>query len=178
MQIDVNGSMVQRQFPFAESNLNLFANLSSSEISCANGLSTEGFQPLAVNADGSLNSCTNPAQYGSTVSFFVHGVGASQLGFPPPAQFSGVQAYVDSCSAAVTNASLIDGFVYKVDVSLPASGLPCENFSPVQSETYFQVTLSYNGVPAGPLLVPANLAGPVLNFSPPGEPMPMIVWVQ
>ncbi len=88
-----------------------------------------------------------------------------------------MQAYVDSCSAAVTNTSLIDGFVYKVDVSLPAPGLPCENFSAGQGETYFQVTLSYNSALVGPLFVPGDLAGPVLNFSPPGEPMPMVVWV-
>jgi uncharacterized protein (TIGR03437 family) len=177
MQVNVNGSMVQRQFPFAESNVNLFANLSSSQISCPNSPTAYGFQPLATNADSSLNSCTNPAQYGSTVSFFVHGVGAMQLGFPPPAQFSGIQAYVDSCSAAVTTESLIDGFVYKVDVTLPVSGLPCEIVTAGQGETYFQVTLSYNGVPAGPLVVPANLAGPIQNFAPPGEPMQMVVWV-
>ena len=33
-----------------------------------------------------------------------------------------------------------------------------------QGETCFQITLSYNGVPAGPLFVPANLAGPVLKL--------------
>ncbi|MBZ5592797.1 MAG: SBBP repeat-containing protein [Acidobacteriia bacterium] len=176
MQVTVNGSSVERQFPITASNLNLFADLSSNQISCPNAPTAVGFQPLATNADGSLNSCTNPARFGSTVSFFVHGVGG--FGSPPP-QLLNLQASVGPCSAAVTNASLIDGFVYKVDVSLPASPLPCiEVFGSSQVESYFAVALSFNGAPVGPLFVPADAAGPVLNFSPPGIPMPMIVWVK
>jgi hypothetical protein len=72
---------------------------------------------------------------------------------------------------AVTDGSLISGFVYKVDVSLPAPGLPCESFSAGQDETHFQVTLSYNGAPAGPLVISANLAGPLRSLSPPSEPI-------
>jgi uncharacterized protein (TIGR03437 family) len=172
MQVTVNGVSVQRQFPFTASNLNLFADLSANLISCPSAnFNANGFQPVAANADGSFNSCTNPARYGSTVSFFVHGVG----GFAPPPQLLNLQAFVGFCSAAVTNASLIDGFVYKVDVSLPASLLPCaEDYSAIQAENEFPVTLSYNGVPVGSRVVPTG--GPIINFSP-GEPMPMIVWV-
>jgi uncharacterized protein (TIGR03437 family) len=177
MQINVNAASVQRQFPVTESALNLFANLSSSNINCANAFTTAtGFQPVATNADGSLNSCTNPAAYGSTVSFFLHGAGG--IG-GPAGQLLNLQVTAGSCSAAVTNTSLIDGFVYKVDVSLPVSLLPCdEEYSYNQGENYFPVTFtSYNGAPVGPFYVPADLAGPVLSFSPPGIAMPMVVWV-
>jgi len=177
MQVTVNGISVQRQFPFTASNLHLFADLSSDHLPCLNArITVTGFQPLATNADGSLNSCANPARYGSTVSFFMHGAGGFET---PPAQLLNLQALVVSCSAAITNTSLITGFVYKVDVSLPASLMPCDEFfSGSQGETYFPVTFRYNGVPVGPLSVPANLGGPLLNFSPPGESMPMIVWVK
>lgn len=178
MQLTVNGVSVQRQFPFTASNLNLFADLSANEISCPSAhFIANGFQPVAANADGSLNSCTNPARYGSTVSFFVHGVGAISLGFPPPQQLLNLQAFVGRCSVPVTNASLITGFVYKVDVAMPSSLLPCAgSYNPNQAENQFPVTLSYNGMPVGPRVVPVPTGSPIINFSP-GEPMPMIVWV-
>ncbi len=177
MRVMVNGSTLQRQFPFTASNLNLFANLSASEVSCpAANFIANGFQPLAMNADGSLNSCANPAAYGSAVSFFVHGVGAIQLGFPPAPQLLNLQAFVGGCSTAVLNASLITGFDYKVDVAMPSSLLPCaQSYSTNEAENSFTVTLSYNDAPVGPLVLPAG--GPTVNFSP-GQPMPMVVWVK
>jgi uncharacterized protein (TIGR03437 family) len=170
MQMTVNGAVIQRQFPFAASNLNLFANLTSPEASCASGIfNGNGVQPLALNADGSVNSCANPAKYGSTVSLFMEGAGGYASS---PPQSLNPQAYVGYCAAAVPNASLIDGFVYKVDVTMPASQLPCaEDYSANQPETGFPVTLSYNGLPVGPLYVPAA-GSPVTN-----NPVPVIVWV-
>ena len=172
MEIGGNGARVQRQFPFTTSNLNLFADLSSNQVRCdqANFIAN-GFQPVAANADGSMNSCTSPARYGSTVSLFVHGVG----GLAPPPQLLNLQAYVGLCSAAVTNATLVNDYVYKVDVKLPDSPLPCADaYSSMQAEGQFPVTLSYRGVPVGPVVVPTG--GPIINFGP-GSPMPMIVWV-
>ena len=55
----------------------------------------------------------------------------------PSTQLQNLQVLAGSCSAAVTNTSLVDGFVYKVDVSLPSSLLPCdENFSVSPGENY------------------------------------------
>ena len=171
MQMTVNGAVIQRQFPFAASNLNLFANLTSPETSCASAtFNGNGAQPLALNADGSVNSCSNPAKYGSTVSLFVEGAGGYSS---PPPQSLFPQALVGVCAAAVPNASLIDGFVYKVDVTMPGAQFPCaEDYSATpQTETGFPVTLSYNGLPVGPLYVP-GAAFPVTN-----NPIPVIVWV-
>lgn len=174
MQLTYNGAAVQRQFAFTTTNLNIFANLTTNLNPCPSVPSTSlGFQPLAVNADGSTNSCATPAKAGSIVSLFVHGAGG--FGSPPP-QLVNLHASLEfGCTALVTNAALISSFVYKVDVSLPASLAACgEDFSGTQG---VPLTLSYNDAPVGPFYIPADLAGPVLNFSPPGVPMPMTVWI-
>ncbi len=173
MRLTYNGAGVERQFPLTLSNLNLFADLSTLLNPCPDVPSDIGFQPMATNADGSTNSCTNPAKAGSTVSFYVHGAG----GFgPPPPRLVNLHASLGfGCTALVTDASLISSFVYKVDVSLPASLEPCAEF--FSGTEGVPLTLRYNDAPVGPLTIPANLAGPELSFSPPGEPMRMIVWV-
>ncbi len=175
MQITYNGGSVQRQFPFTASNLNLFADLSTNQNPCPNvPTSDPGYQAVAANADGSSNSCTNPAKAGSTLSLFVHGVG----GFVSPApQLRNLVASVGfGCTALATSAELVTEFVYKVDITLPASFAQCNVF--FSGAQGIPLSLSYNNAPVGPLVVPADLAGPVLNFSPPGTPMLMIVWVQ
>jgi uncharacterized protein (TIGR03437 family) len=175
MQLKVNGVTIQRQFPYAVSNLNLFADLSTVQVPCPAAITIDyGFQPVSMNADGSANSCAHPAKYGSTVSFFMHGAGVDTLGVQPPQHLVNVQALVGNCTAPVTNASLIDRFTYKVDVTLPASLLPCSNYSSSSAESTFWVTFSYNGNAVGPLLVPFPNGGEIVSL---GEPMPMTVWV-
>ena len=178
MQLTVNGATAQRVFPYANSNMNLFANLSSNQVSCPAGFilaSANGFQPLALNADGSANSCANPAKYGSTISFFVHGVGPD-FG-QPPQQLLNLQALVGGCSATIVNAALLDSFVYKVDVTMPTAALPCaQAYEGSTAENPFAATFLYDGAPVGPLVVPPPNGGPIINFTP-GQPMPMIVWL-
>jgi uncharacterized protein (TIGR03437 family) len=172
MQLTVNGVPIQRQFPYTVSNLNLFADLSPTQVSCPAAVSIGNpIQPVAMNVDGSANSCANPAKYGSTVSFFMHGVGGDAFGSQPPQQLLNVQAFVGWCSATVTNASLIDSFVYKVDVTMPASLLPCAQIYTNLAENSFYVTFSYDGDTVGPRSVPMN-GGLIMNFA-----MPMTVWV-
>jgi hypothetical protein len=94
----------------------------------------------------------------------VHGVGAIQLGFPPPSQLLNVQAFPGTCSAEVTDTSLITNFVYRVNVALPHAGSPCgELASTAFLENYLSFTLSFNGAPTGPRVVPTE--GPTVNFS-------------
>ena len=175
MQLTYNGASIQRQFPLVLSNLNLFANLSTTQNPCPNVPSTAyGYQPLAMNADGSPNSCTNPAKAGSTLSLFVHGPGGFGM---PPSQLTGLDASVGfGCIALVASAIQVTPFVYQVNVSLPASLAACdETFNGAAQG--IPLTLSDNGAPVGPLVVPANLAGPELKFTPPGQPMQMLIWV-
>jgi uncharacterized protein (TIGR03437 family) len=42
-----------------------------------NGRSVSGLRPLALNADGTLNSCANPAPSGSAVTIFMNGIGVT-----------------------------------------------------------------------------------------------------
>jgi uncharacterized protein (TIGR03437 family) len=175
MQLTVNSASVEREFPLAAASLNFFADLSSNQLSCANSPVASGVQAFALNPAGSLNSCTNPTKYGSTVSFFAHGAGVNGA---PPTQLVDLEAYIGygPCMVELPNSSLINGFVYKVEVSLPASSQPClESFV---GENYVPVMFRYKGESAGPMAVPANLGGPELNFTTPGEPWQMIVWVK
>lgn len=54
------------------------------DLATCNSQSIAGIQPLALNADGSLNTCTNSAAPGSAVTVFLDGVGATL-----PAQSTG-----------------------------------------------------------------------------------------
>ena len=170
MELKVNGVTIRRQFPLTVSNMNLFATLTSNEVSCARAEQI-GFQPVALNEDGTMNSCTNPAKPGSTVFFFLHGVGAV---LPPP-QLTNVEAFVGPCAAPVTNASLVNGFVYQIGMTMPQSVSACLLDYENPKENGFSVTFSYNGLPVGPRTLPVP-PGEVVNFAP-NQPMPMIVWV-
>jgi uncharacterized protein (TIGR03437 family) len=47
------------------------------DIASCNGQNVSGVQPLALNADGTQNSCGNPAASGSVVTLFLNGLGAT-----------------------------------------------------------------------------------------------------
>lgn len=177
MRVTRNGASVDRAFPLTPSGLNVFADPSSSTSDCPNATTVNTYAPVVLNPDGSRNSCTNPARYGSAVSFFAHGAG----GIGAPYTFlNGLQVTVGACSAAVTNTTLVTDFVYRVDVALPASPQPCGvEVSGTQAPTYFYVMFNgYNGAPVGPLRVPLYGTGPDLEFNSVVNPMPMMVWVE
>ena len=168
-QVIKNGvSSALRELPGAPSNLNLFANLSY-RLACPGDTISFGPYPLALNADGSLNSCANPAKFGSTISFFVDGSGPQPLA----AQLTGLQASAQQCSgpvsAPVERTSLINNFVYQVDVQFPAPVSACNGI-------ISNVIFSYNGAPVGPLIVPSPSYSPIVVFTP-GQSMSMIVFL-
>jgi uncharacterized protein (TIGR03437 family) len=165
MQINVNGTLIQRQLPFTTYNLNLFTDTFQN---CQGGCPT--FQPLALNTDRTRNSKTNPAKFGSLVSLFVHGVGALQLGFPMPTTVNGILAQSGQCSAVVEKVTL-SGIVYQVDIRLPATLLPCATSFSSNPVNSLSVTLTYNGSPVGPLLINSNTATPT-----PPQSVSMPVW--
>ena len=164
MVLTANGATIQRQLPFVIYNLNMFADISTNQPTCSHPVpSGYGVQPLSANADGSKNTCDTPAAYGSVVSVFVHGPGALQYGFPPPTELFGVQAMVEQCSALVEKAALLGNYVYQVDVLLPSANQSClENSNP--GEQGYGLTLTYNGLPVGPL-------------TPYGQAMRTVIWV-
>jgi uncharacterized protein (TIGR03437 family) len=182
MQLHVNGATVTRQFPYTLTNLNLFANLMVGQSSCAGANpSNQGYQPVVSNADGTSNSCANPAPSGSTVSFYMHGIGATQLGFGPTQEITDLSASVGYCSAQVTSANLIGDFVYQVDVALPASPAACAGIPGTSAIYQLPVTFIYNGEIVGseivgPFIVPTP--GAISTEFAPGQPMTMLVYVK
>jgi uncharacterized protein (TIGR03437 family) len=112
MQVAVNGvPSSQRQLPVVISNPNLFADLSENGSTCLG--ETQGISLLATNADGSRNSCANPAKLGSVVSFYVHGLEST-----PCFCFD---VTVGSGSVALVDVLAVNSFVTRVDVQLPSS---------------------------------------------------------
>lgn len=141
MKLTVGGVTVERQFPYIASNPSLFGNLSPQP--CG---TPQEFEALALNGDGSTNSCTSPAQAGGTISLFVHGTGG-----PLAPDILGMTAQFGQCSASVENASLINGLVYQVDVRLPTTIPICAGaFGPEVIAQFGFVQLSYGDTPVGP----------------------------
>jgi uncharacterized protein (TIGR03437 family) len=111
MQVRVNGlSSPPLQFPVTSANPSLFLNIPE-------GLQTtsQEFIAVALNADGSQNSATNPAQTGSVISVFVNG-----LATDPDIALEPLQLYAGG-GWSVTNFSQTNPFVLEVDLQIPSS---------------------------------------------------------
>jgi uncharacterized protein (TIGR03437 family) len=77
-----------------------------------NGQTVAGVEALALNADGSVNSCTNPAAPGSTVMVFLDGMGVTA-----PAQATG--AISASATAITPPAALVTPSISESPKPLP-----------------------------------------------------------
>ncbi len=72
------------------------------DLATCNGQSIAATQPLAFNADGSLNTCANPAAAGSPVTLVLNGVGSTA-----PSQATGA---ISAVSAAITPAAISEPY--------------------------------------------------------------------
>jgi uncharacterized protein (TIGR03437 family) len=112
MQVSVNGvNAAPRQFSLTYRNPSLFLNIPET-VSSSN---MQGPIALALNADGSTNSPTNPATLGSVISVFVNG-----LTEDPQVNYGPLQL-TTSPGWQVTNTVQASPFVIQVDVQLPSS---------------------------------------------------------
>ena len=122
MKVTVNGvSSPALQFPTTDFNPSAFVVPGSYLFASA-----ESFA-VALNANGSVNSSTNPAQLGSVVSIFVNGLSNPQVSSNPPELFeSGVSLYAPGGS--LLNYSQPNPFVVEVKLPVPSStaNLPCQ----------------------------------------------------
>jgi uncharacterized protein (TIGR03437 family) len=176
MQLSLNGTpALSRELALTPSNPSLFGDLSGTVSSCTVGSVTYygSFLDLAVNADGTVNSCSNPAKPGEAISLFVNGLGVDFFNnTPSPWQASQIPVAVTmgDWSAEVTNVSALNPFVWQVDVLVPAAIAQ-------SSQHVFGVTMDLNlatgVVAAGPLAVQS--VSP--SYIAPGSPIPMSVWV-
>jgi uncharacterized protein (TIGR03437 family) len=131
--------------------------------SCA-GQSIGGLQPLAVNADGSLNSCANPAPAGSTVTIFMNGLGASS-----PAQMTGA---VSSSPVAISpTAALAGQYTSPSTPSTPTTTLPTETL-PGSIASLAQVQIQVAADSPMLLLEVTDLSGVVYLVRGPG----VVIW--
>jgi uncharacterized protein (TIGR03437 family) len=122
MRVMVNGvSSPALQFPTTDFNPSAFVVPGSYLFASA-----ESFA-VALNANGSVNSSTNPAQLGSVISVFVNGLSNPQVSSEPPELFeSGVSFYAPGGS--LLNYSQPNPFVVEVKLPVPSStaNLSCQ----------------------------------------------------
>jgi uncharacterized protein (TIGR03437 family) len=107
MQLTVNGlSAPPRALPLTFANPSLFLNTTQS--------TSFGPVALALNGDGSVNSSTNPAQLGSTVSVFVNGL-------TPDPQFNNAPLQLFTNNGwSVIDIVQANLFVVRVDLRVPS----------------------------------------------------------
>lgn len=130
---------------------NRFAQPLLDAVACQ-GQTFSGLQPLALNSDGSQNSCANPAASGSVVTIFLNGLGVSA-----PSQSTGLVSAsampIDPVANFVTGSSTVTNFLstrslpgsidsiaqvqIRVSTALPVLSVPVEVQQP--SETPFWV---------------------------------------
>jgi uncharacterized protein (TIGR03437 family) len=145
-----------RTVPVVAMQPEIFVLPPSMDPNCLSEVFSSGAYAVARNADGSLNSCTNPATVGSTVTLFVNG-----LGVISPALGTGTIA--PSPAAPVTPpVNLNVGFTVN---ALPTSTVP-GTIDGVQ-----QVKLPLTGAGGG------NVSTFLFSVGPAFVPVPVHVWV-
>jgi uncharacterized protein (TIGR03437 family) len=168
MQVKVNGApSAARLFPVTPSSPALFADLfASPPASC-----TQGYPPpvLARNADGSINSCLQPAKPASTISLYLNGVGIGTVVYFGFFTIFDFDVVINGASAEVVDVANENDWVTRVDVRLPAS----LTATPGTAQG-FNVTMRESGLPVGPLSLTPGLS-PYLAA---GTSMPLIIWVE
>jgi uncharacterized protein (TIGR03437 family) len=154
VKVSFNGTPVAtRQLAVVPSNPVLFTDQSNLTL-CAGQSTVVGLGAMALNSDGTHNTCTNRAKPGSTVTLFLNGVNAYVGTTPATGSVLGpnplpLVAAVDVRTAGTSLASgplmawpgVIAG-VYELNVTLP---------SDLRSSGEFGLYVTINGLAAGPL---------------------------
>jgi uncharacterized protein (TIGR03437 family) len=114
LKVTVNGvSSLPRQFVLNYNGTpHVFMNMAEPNNSSTNPFG--GFLPLALNADGSINSGANPAKQSSTVSVFVNGLAPDPQINTAPVLLYSIYGW------QVKSVTQINPFVMRVDVQTPA----------------------------------------------------------
>jgi uncharacterized protein (TIGR03437 family) len=104
------------------------------DIATCNGTSIAGLQPLAFNADGSANSCANPAPAGSAVTIFLNGLGVTT---PLQVMIGPVAGSTAALPTQVLPGEIASVVQVQVTVASPSSALTLEVID--NSGTVFRV---------------------------------------
>ncbi len=117
MQVMVNGVPAEaRALPVVNNAPNLFTSASTSAASCPETIAGEAIALFANNADGSVNSCSNPAKPGTVISLFVDGVNVKGQVSELP-----VAVTIGHWSAEVVNVTEANPYVLRIDVTVPST---------------------------------------------------------
>jgi len=110
MQVTVNSlNAAPRELALTYANPSLFINTAQTFQP-----NSPGFVAVAVNADGSQNSSTNPAQFGSSISVFVNGLTPDPQVDSAPLQLSSDTGW------SVTGVTQATPFVLRVGLQVPS----------------------------------------------------------
>jgi len=168
MQLTYNGSLLAtRSFAVTPINPELFVASAVSNLVCgeiqAGGTTLVA---LALNEDGTVNSCANPASSGSSITLFVNGLGTSAYN-DHTGMLTVKPQYVDA-SAALWNGGYsleVDAFTDQAGALSGVGQITARVPYTVLALQPMAVTLTMSDLPVGPL-APFNGAGPTGNQTP------------
>lgn len=172
MRVMLNGSVIgSRLFSVVPLNPSLFLDSGSFAVNCGGAQIDSVFTALALNQDGTVNSCANPAKAGSELSLFVNGLGVDSsnrvtgsLSGSSPGYIAAFAAVFDGYDSLEVDSfadlpGAISGLGW-IQVHVPDtinSALP-----------FLALSLSVNELQAGPFVasIPAKQASAVVFVQP------------
>jgi uncharacterized protein (TIGR03437 family) len=168
MQVSVSGTAAAaREVPLVAATPSVFADLTPNSVNCGNSSYGGILFALAVNADGTVNSCDHPASAGTVVSFFLNGLGTDGGPQPVAPPLLPLAVTFAGQSASLAKLSALNPFVWQADVVVPGSPGPGVSAVIVNMDMNYQTGV----VPVGPL---ATAAIPTPTVA---TPIGLNVWV-
>ncbi len=160
MQLSYNGTtLLTRAFAVVPENPNVFVGSAQASLTCNNITAAGALQAFALNEDGTINSCANPAAAGSQFSLFVNGTGTSSGNRSTGAISGSTPQYING-SAAVFNGGFsleVDAFTNQAGAISGVGQITARVPPTIPSLQMMDVTMTLNGLPAGPLSASAGL---------------------
>lgn len=185
MTISANGADAPaRMFPVALTVPALFVSPIVPSSKCpANPTANIQLQVVARNADGSMNSCTNPAAGGSVVSLYLNGAGDGPFppfdqAYPPTLLSLRLDVTMYGQSLEIVNVQMENKYIWRVDVRIPEH----PNVLLGSGIGYNTIALREGDVKAGPLSISPETFSPTSsngnNFFLGLQPAPVAIWMR
>jgi uncharacterized protein (TIGR03437 family) len=172
MQLTYGGSVLGTQtFAVAPQNPGLFVASSVQDLVCGNSQGGNSLIALALNQDGSINSCANPAPSGSQFTLFVNGIGTAANG---ATGVLAISSESDHASVSLWNGGYsleVDAFSDQPGALSGIGQITGRVPATILATGPMGVTLNMNGVWAGPLV-----GGDIEN--PAASAIPVVVFVK
>jgi len=159
MQLSFNGTPVDSRF-FAVAPMNPSVFVVYSQPGCSGGP-----EAVALNQDGSLNSCTNPAKAGSEVSFFMNGIGTA-AGNQVTGSITATSSPIDASFALLTGTGSfqLDAASDSVGSISGTGQIQVHIPDTVLGAMPLELALLVNGMDVGPFFLSGNTLLPAAPF--------------